>query len=101
MQREVTCNYLIKMIELKTLEFKLINPNITVKNVTDYLLDVLKSRKITDVSDGAYIFNLKVNRIIEFMNNQGITDNNLSLDNFKDMFTTKKIKNKFILVLLG
>ncbi|AGM25124.1 hypothetical protein [Spiroplasma chrysopicola] len=80
--------YLQKMISLKTIELKLINSNISELDVTNYLLQViLPDRKIIDVSEGAfYIFNIKINRIIEFMNNQKVMEKNISLEEFEDMF---------------
>ncbi|ALA98139.1 hypothetical protein SKUN_001264 [Spiroplasma kunkelii CR2-3x] len=87
-EQQQIVNYVLKMISLKTVDLKLLNRNITEQDVINYLLKIiLVDKKIIDVSDAAYyIFNIKLNRIIEFMNNQKITDPDLSLDDFKDMF---------------
>ncbi|WP_425379459.1 hypothetical protein [Spiroplasma endosymbiont of Stenodema calcarata] len=87
-EQEQIANYAWKMIGLKAVDLKLSNPNITEQDVADYLLKmILVDKTVADVSEVAYyIFNIKINRIIEFMNNQKITAADLSLEDFKDMF---------------
>lgn len=87
-EQEQIINYAWKMISLKAVDLKLSNPNITEQYVADYLIKIiLVDKAIVDVSEIAYyIFNIKINRMIEFMNNQKITATDLSLENFKDMF---------------
>lgn len=65
-------NYIFKMIILKTIDLKLLNKNITEKDVINYLLKIiLIDKKNIDISDIVfYIFNIKINLIIEFINNQ-------------------------------
>ncbi|AHF57628.1 hypothetical protein [Spiroplasma eriocheiris] len=90
--RRQTADYIIKIIRLKTIDFKLANPNISEADVANYFLKVILAyKKVIDVSDSAYyIFNIKMNRIIEFMNNEKIINQDVKLDDFKDMFTSKK-----------
>lgn len=87
-EQEQIINYVWKMISLKAVDLKLSNPNITEQDVADYLVKmILVDKTIVDVSEIAYyIFNIKINRMIEFMNNQKITAPDLSLEDFKDMF---------------
>ncbi|MBH8622621.1 hypothetical protein D6D54_05690 [Spiroplasma poulsonii] len=87
-EQEQIINYAWKMISLKAVDLKLSNPNITEQDVADYLIKIiLVDKAIVDVSEIAYyIFNIKINRMIEFLNNQKITATDLSLEDFKDMF---------------
>ncbi|KAF0851438.1 MAG: hypothetical protein EIB84_01230 [Spiroplasma poulsonii] len=87
-EQEQIINYAWKMISLKAVDLKLYNPNITEQDVADYLIKIiLVDKAIVDVSEIAYyIFNIKINRMIEFLNNQKITATDLSLEDFKDMF---------------
>lgn len=87
-EQEQIANYACKMISLKAVDLRLSNPNITEQDVADYLIKmILVDKTIIDVSEVAYyIFNIKINRMIEFMNNQKITAADLSLEDFKNMF---------------
>lgn len=79
---------IIKMLELKTMEIKLEIPAISINDITNYYLDInLKNKKINDLNEAAYnIFNIKSNRLIEYLNNKFMSDATIKLDNFVEMF---------------
>lgn len=77
-----------EMLELKTLELKLSVLEIDIYDVADYFFKIIiKDKKINNISDVAYyVYNIKINKIIEYINNKHITDKNLKLGDFEDMF---------------
>lgn len=77
-----------EMLELKTLELRLLVLEIDIDDVADYFFKIIiKDKKINNISDVAfYVYNIKINKIIEYINNKHITDKNLKLGDFEDMF---------------
>lgn len=75
------------MLELKT-ELKLSVLEIDIDDVADcFFKIIIKDKKINNISDVAYyVYNIKINQIIEYINNKHITDKNLKLGDFEDMF---------------
>ncbi|WP_342223779.1 hypothetical protein [Spiroplasma endosymbiont of Asaphidion curtum] len=55
-----------------------------------YLEVILHKRQVTSLQQATYdIFNIKLNIVIEHINNKLITDKTISLDDFKEMFEKK------------
>ena len=88
LNRKKIFNYLLKMIELKTIMMKQTIPEISIDYLVNFLLDiVLRNKTIYDINDiVSYIFNISNNKIIEYLNNKTISNKNLRLDDFQDMF---------------
>lgn len=81
-------SYILKMLELKTLDLKMEMSTLSINDVTSYYLEViLNKRKISNLQEAAYhIFNIKLNILMEYLNNKLIINKNVTLDDFKEMF---------------
>lgn len=79
---------IIKMLELKTMEIKLEIPGISINDIANYYLEIImKNKNIKDLNEAAYsIFNIKSNRLVEYLNNKLISDRKVSLNDFAKIF---------------
>ncbi|AXK51121.1 post-transcriptional regulator [Spiroplasma alleghenense] len=76
-------NYVLAMLEIKTIELRHKIYNISIIEVLDYLRNfVLKGRKIKSISEASYfIFNIKINYLMEYLNIKEYTRQGDSLEN--------------------
>ncbi|WP_342263409.1 hypothetical protein [Spiroplasma endosymbiont of Clivina fossor] len=91
MEKSYLYSYVLKLLELKTMELKLEISSLSILDVATYYLEViLHKRQVTSLQQATYdIFNIKPNIVIEYINNKLITDKTISLDDFKEMFEKK------------
>lgn len=70
MEKEQLNETVSKMLELKLIELKLELPMITIRDLYNYLVEViLVNNDIRDVNDASFfIMNVKVNKIYEYLN---------------------------------
>ncbi|WP_338982398.1 hypothetical protein [Spiroplasma endosymbiont of Eupeodes luniger] len=91
MEKSYLYSYVLKLLELKTMELKLEISSLSIVDLATYYLEViLHKRQATSLQQATYdIFNIKPNIVIEYINNKLITDKTISLDDFKEMFEKK------------
>lgn len=79
---------IIKMLELKAMEIKLEIPGISINDIANYYLEIImRNKNIKDLNEAAYnIFNIKSNRLVEYLNNKLISDQTVSLSDFAKIF---------------
>ncbi|QBQ07638.1 hypothetical protein SGLAD_v1c04390 [Spiroplasma gladiatoris] len=71
------------MLELKLVEIKTQISNITIKDLYNYLTNIiLKRNKIENINNAAYyIMNIKVNKLFEYLNYESIKDDSNTIAN--------------------
>lgn len=91
MEKSYLYSYVLKLLELKTMELKLEISSLSIIDVATYYLEVILHKwQATSLQQATYdIFNIKPNIVIEYINNKLITDKTISLDDFKEMFEKK------------